>query len=40
MLAMELKDIERDKFNRSLTKRQISELLPLSINCAIQWFYT
>ena len=34
MLAMELKDIERDG---SLAKHQIRQYFPLSINCAIQY---
>ena len=34
ILAMELEDTEREKFDGSLAKRQI---LPPSINCAIQY---
>ena len=34
---MELEDIEREKFDRSLAKRQIHQYFPPSINCAI-WY--
>ena len=37
ILAMELEDIEREKFDGSLAKRQIRQYFPLSINCAIQY---
>ena len=36
MLAMELKDIEREKIYGSLAKRQIRQYFLLSINCAIR----
>ena len=37
ILAMELEDIEREKFDRSLAKRQIHQYFPPSINCAIRY---
>ena len=37
MLAMELEDIEREKFDGSLAKRQIRQYFPPSINCAIRY---
>ena len=36
VLAMELEDIGREKFDRSLAKRQICQYFPPSINCAIR----
>ena len=36
-LAIELKDIEREKFDGLLTKRQIRQYFPLSINSATQY---
>ena len=35
---MEPEDIEREKFNGSLAKRQIRQYFPSSINCAIWYF--
>ena len=37
VLAMELEDIEREKFDRSLAKHQIRQYFPPSINCAIRY---
>ena len=37
ILAMELEDIDREKFDRSLAKRQICQYFPPSINCAIRY---
>ena len=34
---MELEDIEREKINGSLTKRQICQYFPLLINCAVRY---
>ena len=36
ILAMELEDIEKEKFDGSLAKRQIRQYFPPSINCSIQ----
>ena len=38
MLAMELKDIEREKFDRSLAKPQIRQYFPLSIRVYVYFF--
>ena len=37
MLTMKLKDIEREKFDGSLAKRQIHQYFPPSINCVIRY---
>ena len=37
ILAMELKDIGREKIDGSLAKHQIRQYFPLSVNCAI-WY--
>ena len=39
ILAMKLEDIEREKFDRSLAKRQIRQYFLLSINCATRYTY-
>ena len=39
MLAMKLKDIEGEKFDGLLIKRQISQYFPPSINCAVRYVY-
>ena len=38
ILAMELEDIGREKFDGLLAKRQICQYFPPSINCAIRYF--
>ena len=40
ILAKELEDIEREKFDRLLAKRQLCQYFPPSIYCAIQYFIT
>ena len=40
ILAMKLKDIEREKFDGSQSKRQIHQYFPPSINCTIQYVHT
>ena len=39
ILAMELEDIEREKFDGSLAKRKIRQYFPPSINCASYMVY-
>ena len=37
---MGVEDIEREKFDGSLAKRQICQYFPKSINCVIRYMHT